>query len=192
MAGYAQYDPMSRREPITAVLRDAAPSDLDALSAIELTAVTRTRDDWATMIEKAQTDEDRLLLVADADGELAGFAQAHFLPQHAADQAPAGYYLTGVTVLPAFRRGGLGRTFTAARLDWIRGRAAAAWYFAASANAVSIHLHDQFGFEEVRRAPRIQGVSFESGEGVLFRADLATPRGIALRPFACEAGRVRP
>lgn len=75
-------------------------------------------------------------------------------------------------MLSDYRRAGLGRSFTVARLDWIRERANEVWYFASSANQSSIELHLAFGFEEVQRARAIQGVTFDSGEGILFRADL--------------------
>ena len=75
-------------------------------------------------------------------------------------------------MLSDYRRAGLGRSFTVARLDWIRERANEVWYFASSVDQSSIELHLAFGFEEVQRARAIQGVTFDSGEGILFRADL--------------------
>ena len=92
--------------------------------------------------------------------------------QHPVDHGPAGFYLTGVTVLSGYRRAGLGRSFTVARLDWIRKRADEAWYFANADNRTSIQLHLEFGFEEVRRAQVIHGVTFDGGEGILFRSVL--------------------
>lgn len=67
-------------------IREATAADLDALAAIELAAVTRTRADWIEMIEKVR-GHDRLLLVADMGGEIAGFAQTHFLAEHPVDHA---------------------------------------------------------------------------------------------------------
>lgn len=116
---------------------------------------------------------NRLLLVANVDGHIAAFAQAHFLDEHPVDHGPAGCYLTGVTVVPSYRRSGLGRELTVARLDWINDRADEAWYFANANNRSSIQLHREFGFVEVGRAPIIHGVNFSGdGEGVLFRASL--------------------
>ena len=174
MTGFAPYDPDAegRGAPVLAVVREATRDDLEPLNAFELTTVSRTRDDWEFVIEKSLTDDDRLLLVAEVAGEVAGFGQAHFLPMHPVNHSPPGFYLTGVTVQPSFRRGGLGRQLTVARLDWIRERAHAAWYFASSANRPSIDLHRAFGFAEVSRARTIHGVTFESGEGILLRAEL--------------------
>jgi aminoglycoside 6'-N-acetyltransferase I len=154
-------------------LRPATHQDVDGLLAFDMTVVVRTRDDWNTAIDKAVRGE-RLLLVAEVDGVIAAFGQAHHLDEHAIDSAPPGWYLTGVTVLPAYRRAGLARRLTTARLDWISERADETWYFANAQNAASIRLHEALGFSEVSRAPAIHGVSFDGGEGVLFR--LATAR----------------
>lgn len=174
MSGFSPYNPEATGMggPVLAVVREATPDDLEPLTAFELTTVSRTRDDWETVIEKSLTDDDRLLLVAEVAGDVAAFGQAHFLPLHLVDHSPPGFYLTGVTVQPAYRRGGLGRRLTVARLDWIRERADAVWYFASSANQSSIDLHRAFGFVEVSRARTIHGVTFDAGEGVLLRAEL--------------------
>lgn len=173
MPGFAHFDPTAKglAAPGSAAIRQASHGDLDALAAFKLAVVTRSRDDWASMIDKSLED-DRLLLVADIEGEIAGFAQAHFLEQHPVDYGPAGFYLTGVTVLSDYRRAGIGRTFTRARLDWIRERASEAWYFANAENRTSIQLHLEFGFEEVQRAQSIHGVTFDGGEGILLRVSL--------------------
>lgn len=173
MPDFAPYDPDARGSgaPIRAVIRPATHDDLDQLSGFTLAVVTRSRDDWAVMIDKSLA-ADRLLLVAEVGGRIVAFAQSHHLDEHPNDHGPAGFYLTGVTVQPAYRRSGLGRDMTVARLDWINDRADEAWYFASVENLASIHLHREFGFEEVRRASVLHGVSFDSGEGVLFRSDL--------------------
>lgn len=173
MPGFAPYDPASRGPgaPIAATIRPATYDDLDGLAAIKLAVVTRTRERWAELIGEGQDLDDKLLLVATVGGAVAAFAQAVRFDEHPTVPGPAGYYLCGVTVQPDFRRMGLGRRLTGARLDWIRERAVEAWFFASSANQSSIALHADFGFVEVRRAQSIQGVTFDSGEGILFRAD---------------------
>ncbi|MET0822646.1 MAG: GNAT family N-acetyltransferase [Aeromicrobium sp.] len=153
------------------VIRPATRDDVDGLLAFDMTVVVRTRDDWTGLIDKALRGE-RLLLVAEVAGEIAAFGQAHHLDEHAVDHAPAGWFLTGVTVLPHHRRQGLGASLTTARLDWIAQRSDSAWYFAAADNVASIRLHTELGFVEVSRAPSIHGVSFAGGEGVLFRRSL--------------------
>lgn len=173
MPHYAPYDPGARRPGARpdAVIRTATYADVDGLTAIDIIVVVRTAEDWTSAIDKTLRGQ-RLLLVAEIDGTIGAFAQAHHLDEHPVDRAPAGFYLTGVTVLPQHRRAGLARDFTAARLEWIAARADEAWYFAAAENAASIRLHEQLGFAEVSRAPSIHGVAFEGGEGVLFRRAL--------------------
>jgi GNAT superfamily N-acetyltransferase len=170
MTHYAPYDPDGRRigGPLDALLRPARHADVDGLAAIDLNVVVRTAEDWARVIAKTVAGE-RLLLVAEIDGRIGAFAQAHHLDEHPVDHAPAGHYLTGVTVLPVHRRAGLARAFTTARLQWIAERADEAWYFAGAKNAASVRLHEQLGFAEVARRPSVHGVAFEGGEGVLFR-----------------------
>ena len=93
-------------------------------------------------------------------------------PDAPADTGPLGYYLTGVFVAPDRRHGGIGTALTQARLDWIGERADAAWFFANARNAASIELHRRFGFEEVSRRFSFPGLTFDGGEGILFRARL--------------------
>lgn len=173
MPDFAPYEPDAAGPgaPLHSVIRKATADDLDGLASIQLAAVTRTREDWASVIDKSFAD-DRLLLLAEIDGQVGAFAQSHFLEEHPVDHGPAGFYLTGLTVVPAFRRAGLGRELTTQRLDWIGDRAGEAWYFASVGNESSIRLHREFGFAEVRRSPVIHGVSFGVGEGVLFRASI--------------------
>ena len=153
-------------------LRPATHDDVEGLLAFDMTLVVRTRDDWTAAIDKAIRGE-RLLQVAEVDGVIAAFGQAHHLEEHPDDHAPAGWFLTGVTVLPDHRRQGLGLSLTTARLDWIADHAGAAWYFANAGNAASIRLHAGLGFVEVSRASSIHGVAFAGGEGILFRRSLA-------------------
>ena len=65
------------------------------------------------------------------------------------EEAPKGFYLLGVVVDESFRRQGIGHVLTQMRLDWIRGRADQAYYFANAANEPTIDLHERFGFREV-------------------------------------------
>jgi ribosomal protein S18 acetylase RimI-like enzyme len=121
-------------------------------------------------------DPERLLLVAEIRGGVAGYGRAmRFRPAAGAPThlSPAGYYLVGLAVDDDLRRRGIGSALTAQRLAWIEERAAEAWYFANARNAVSIALHARFGFAEVTRDFSFPGVTF-NGEGILFRARFAT------------------
>jgi ribosomal protein S18 acetylase RimI-like enzyme len=115
------------------------------------------------------------LVVAEVDGSIAGYGRAGLFEPDAdapADSAPRGYYLTGVFVHPSRRRAGIGATLTRARLDWIGARADEVWFFANARNGASIELHRKVGFEEVTRDFSFPGLTFEGGEGILFRLRL--------------------
>ncbi|HET9345536.1 MAG TPA: GNAT family N-acetyltransferase [Candidatus Limnocylindrales bacterium] len=161
------------------VIRPAVAADCRGVAAI-----VRERDsvplaDARAHCERDVAGADRLLLVASVGGELAGFARAARWqqPPRAPDNtAPSGWYLLGVVVRDRWRRRGLALELTRRRLDWIRERADEAYYFSNARNRVSIDLHEQLGFVEVTRDFAFPDASFESGEGVLFRVDLAATR----------------
>lgn len=148
-------------------MRPARVEDVDGLLAFDMTVVVRTADDWRRALELCEQGA-RVLHVAVVDGVIAGFGQAHRLDTHD-DGGPEGYYLTGVTVLPAYRRRGLSLELTRPRLGWIRDRSDTAWCFVNATNGASLRLHEKLGFTEVARAASIHGVTFDGGGGVLLR-----------------------
>ncbi len=117
---------------------------------------------------------DNLLLVAESDGHIVGFARARRFqhpPEVPENVAPEGWYLLGVIVSPAFRRRGIGAELTRCRLAWIAERAGDAWFFTEVENHASIALHERCGFVEVSRDfafPRRRS----SRPGILFRLSL--------------------
>jgi aminoglycoside 6'-N-acetyltransferase I len=117
----------------------------------------------------AIADANRLVLVAEVNDEIVGWAKTHHY-RGASGSAPGGHYLGGVNVHPDFRRRGIGAALTRARLGWIWDRAPDAWFETNARNAASIALHAQFGFTEVIRAGEFHGTTFEGGVGILFRA----------------------
>ncbi len=161
------------------MIREATALDLEACVALaRLADPGRTAAEWRRALRDDVEYAERLLLVADEDGELVGYGRARLLEPGTdapADAAPAGYYLSGVVVAPGRRRGGIGSALTRARLDWIGGRADDAWFFTNARNTASIGLHRRFGFEEVGRDFSVAGVVFEGGEGILFRLRLRPP-----------------
>lgn len=62
---------------------------------------------------------------------------------------PAGWYLSGINVLPRWRRRGIGAALTAHRLDWLRERTAVAYYTTSMDNRASLAMHRRFGFTEL-------------------------------------------
>ena len=158
------------------VVRPALAADCRGVAAI-----VRERDsvplaDARAHCERDVAGADRLLLVANVGDELAGFARAARWqrPPRAADNAaPAGWYLLGVVVRDRWRRHGIALELTRQRLAWIAERADEAYYFTNARNRVSIDLHEQVGFIEVTRDFAFPDASFDEGEGILFRVDLA-------------------
>ena len=116
-----------------------------------------------------------LLLVAEAGGEVVGFGKCRLEARRRRDPpdpAPRGWYLAGVIVDERFRRRGIGRALTVARLRWLSERARRVYYVANARNEASLALHARLGVEELARGPSFHGFTFEGGEGVLCRAIL--------------------
>jgi ribosomal protein S18 acetylase RimI-like enzyme len=153
-------------------IRPAGSDDIRGCLAL----ASRARSIAPTRLAADVDDPERLLLVAESGGRVAGYGRAmRFRPAAGApaDSAPAGYYLVGLVVDADLRRRGVGSELTRLRLAWIQERVGEAWYFANAGNAVSIALHARFGFSEVTRAFSFPDVTFD-GEGILFRARFAT------------------
>ncbi|WP_243399884.1 GNAT family N-acetyltransferase [Arthrobacter glacialis] len=148
-------------------VRLATSDDIVAIRDID-TKAGRSPADIAA-IATAILDENRLVVVASADGNIVGWGKTHFW-SYADGQAPGGHYLGGVTVLPEFRRHGIAKALSQVRLDWIWARANSAWYIVNPSNQASIDLHRQWGFAEVARAAKFHTTSFTGGVGLLLQA----------------------
>jgi ribosomal protein S18 acetylase RimI-like enzyme len=161
-------------------VRAAEPRDAAACVELALSASAGERRAagsafWHEAFFRDLGDPTRLLLVAASDGDIIGYARAHFFePEDDApsDRVPRGYYLLGLFVSPVHRRLGVGSALTRERLDWIRNRADEAWFFSNARNVASIELHRRLGFAEVTRSFSFPGLEFEGGEGILFRLGL--------------------
>jgi len=164
------------RMPVDLAIRTAGPDDCPVIAALEHIRGDVTLDEGERRCARQVDDPAVLLLVAEVGGRTVGFARAaRFDPPEdpPRDIAPAGWYLFGVVVEDRWRRHGIGRALTMARLDWIRERATEAWYFTNARNEVSLDLHADLGFEEITRSFTVPGTTFEGGVGVLCRATLA-------------------
>jgi ribosomal protein S18 acetylase RimI-like enzyme len=162
------------------IIRSAESSDLEACTALAVQAAAGGAELWREALTRDVERPEHHLVVAAIDDQVVGYGRLRmFEPESDAppDTAPRGYYLTGVFVHPDRRRQGLAAALTEARLRWISERADEAWYFANARNSASIDLHRRFGFEEVTRRFSFSGLTFEGGEGILFRARLPTTAG---------------
>ena len=158
------------------MIRHGEVADLEQCVALALLAAPeRSASDWRKALAQDTAKPDHHLVVAESRGAIIGYGRSGLFepePEAPADTAPHGYYLTGVFVATSQRRRGIGAALTQARLDWISDRAAESWFFANAHNTPSIKLHQQFGFQEVTRQFSFPGLTFDGGEGILFRLRL--------------------
>ncbi|MBE1610995.1 GNAT family N-acetyltransferase [Actinopolymorpha pittospori] len=170
MSFIAAYEP--DREGGTAPaaeIRTATRSDATVLALLEQGVRPGDVDARIASLCDAVEDPEHLVVLASVDSEPVGYGRVAYLARDV-DDAPAGYYLAGVTVARRWRRRGLAADLTAARLAWIWRRSEVAWYFSNVQNLASLALHETFGFVEADRSPSFQGITFAGGVGVLLRA----------------------
>ncbi|MFE7625797.1 GNAT family N-acetyltransferase [Streptomyces sp. NPDC057509] len=173
---FAAYvpSPVDRQAPATAEVAKATEDDVPALAVLQSRARGGSARDWENRIRRACGSERGMVVTAKVSGEAVGYANVAFLPEHPVDHAPAGYYLTGVTVAPTWRRRGIARLLTLWRMGWVREQDAAIWCVISARNRASLDLHRELGFDHVLIGASFQGVEFTGGEGWLLRA--APPR----------------
>ncbi len=157
-------------------VREGEGADIERCVALGLLAAPERSDgEWRDSFRRDLENLEHLLVVAEIERAIVGYGRARWFepaPDAPADTVPRGYYLSGVFVVPDQRERGVGTALTQARLDWIRERATDAWFFANARNTTSIELHRRFGFEEISRRFSFPGLTFDGGEGILFRARL--------------------
>lgn len=178
MAAFAEFAPRRHGTPAAVTVRVAAVDDLPAIERVQDAAGQALLLDG---IRAAILDGERQVLVAEVAGDesgsdgladVVGWAKTHRHPWNDGG-APAGHYLGGVTVDPAWRRRGVATALTDVRMAWIAGRADRAFFVVNARNAASIALHERWGFREVARAASFHGVTFAGGEGLLLAADVS-------------------
>ncbi|MFI5261166.1 MAG: GNAT family N-acetyltransferase [Candidatus Limnocylindrales bacterium] len=178
MAAYRRDAPRHKL-PADLDVRPASHDDCAAIAAIEASRDSVDVSQALRWCEKEVSDAGMLLLVAAVDGQVIGFGRAARLARLAdapPDAVPEGWYLLGVVVVDAWRRRGVGRVLTERRLAWIAQRGDAAYYFTNARNGASLDLHRALGFVEVTRRFSAPRITFDGGEGVLSRIDLAGAR----------------
>jgi predicted GNAT family acetyltransferase len=126
-------------------------AEADVASAVELAVrVLRVEPgDRGKQFAADITGERRQMFVAKADGRVVAYGRVLELTADAsAEGTPAGYYLSGVLVEPAWRGRGSGTALTRARLRWVFARTGIVFYVTGVDNAASLHLHSALGFRK--------------------------------------------
>ncbi len=148
----------------------------DVASAVELVArVLRVKPgDRGEQFTSDITDDLRQMFVAKANGQVVAYGRVLEL---AADEAgpgtPAGCYLSGVLVDPAWRGRGIATELTRARLRWAFARADTVFYVTGADNIASLYLHAALGFQEMSR---FRSERSAAGEEVLSQLARTTER----------------
>jgi ribosomal protein S18 acetylase RimI-like enzyme len=143
------------------VVRDATEADLD--TTVELIAAHRggDLDEWRRLFTHALHDYKRHFVVALVGPRVIGFGHTKFVERDAGNidegTPPAGWYLSGVTVHPNYRRLGVGTALTRARLDRLRGKTDVVYYAAEPDNLATLALHALFGFSWAGRLVNVPG-----------------------------------
>ena len=157
--------------------------DRDTVAALAHTVYGGAISQWQARLELALTRDGYCLVIARHHGIAIGYGKAdHRQPVTAEDPAPAGCYLTGVVVLPGWRRYGIGSELTLRRRDWVWQRDEHAWCFTNHQNRASVAMHERLGFNQVAQAANYLGIDFEGGRGILLRAD----RPVASSPLVTQ------
>jgi ribosomal protein S18 acetylase RimI-like enzyme len=98
------------------------------------------------------TDDRRQLFAAKANGQVVAYGRIIELAAgEAGPGTPAGLYLSGVLVDPAWRRRGIATELTRARLRWAFARTDTVFYATGADNTASLHLHAALRFQEIKR-----------------------------------------
>jgi aminoglycoside 6'-N-acetyltransferase I len=121
----------------------------DVASAVELVTRVQRVDpgDRGEQFASDITDDSRQMFVAKANGHVIAYGWvAELAAGEAAPGTPAGCYLSGVLVDPAWRRRGIATALTRARLRWVFARTGEAFHVAGADNMASLHLHAALGF----------------------------------------------
>ncbi|MCY1145276.1 GNAT family N-acetyltransferase [Actinoplanes sp. Pm04-4] len=169
-----QPEPSGRRLPTEMVhIRDGVLADVPACVGLVESVLKLDPAPWEQSLTASITDPQRMLHVAEDAGQITGYARSTFWtrpPDAPANAAPSGWYLLGLVVAPEYRRRGIGRALTVARLSALASRTSEVWYFANARNQSSLDLHATLGFVEVTRDFWFPDLTFDGGEGVLARA----------------------
>ncbi|MGB3762747.1 MAG: GNAT family N-acetyltransferase [Ornithinimicrobium sp.] len=171
-AEFRQVGPMERWQDVA--VRPMRRADIAAVAALFGQRENVTRHEAEQVASQwIPPTPNRFVTVAEHRGQVHGYGKAEWLnPERAGGDAPTGWYLTGLVVMPAARRHGLGAALTKQRIARMSPPTQEIWYFANLRNRASIALHQRLGFVQQARTFTIPGVTFEGGQSALFRLSI--------------------
>jgi len=150
---YAEFDPQVRGTPLPGlVVRASRLSDVEGLARVDIEVHDRGPMDTlipliSTELEKIASGKlQRYSCVATLGGEVVGYGRCGVRDDSAVHEMFTGWALTGVNVVPRWRRRHIARELTLHRLEWLRGRTDRVFSWTASDNEVSKALHEAMGF----------------------------------------------
>jgi ribosomal protein S18 acetylase RimI-like enzyme len=168
-----EYTPDAHGAPLAdVVVRLATDADLPACAALLTLRDGGTLGDWLDRL-RFHLAAGEQLFVADLFGVVVGYARLSWQSPvtNGGRNLPEGHYLSGMIVDPRYRRRGIGRGLTRARIAWSRARGERAFFVVNATNRASMDLHREVGFRELTRDFDFPGITFTGGDGVLFGAD---------------------
>lgn len=168
---FAPFTPDASGSPLAGLV--VRPGTSDDLPAIADLAAQRECGlaDWLAVHRRRFADERQRLFVAEHDGAVVGYAWVSWLTPVAdgGRRAPDGWYLSGIVVLPALRRRGIGRRLTQARIAWALERTDHVYYVVSASHRASRTLHAELGFSEIATDFLVPSVVFSNSDGILCR-----------------------
>lgn len=180
MTRFADYRPQVTGAVDRSVLvRDAGPADAPAIVGVDASREPQAPE-ALSRVEARLARRDAFTVLAEAGDLAVGTSSLTVWPVHA--DAPGGWYVTGITVLPEWRRRRVADRMLARLLERLDRTPADVWSVVNALNRASLDLHARHGFAEVRRAPRLAGIEFAGGRGVLLHRKPTV--GGAVRPTA--------
>lgn len=165
MSRFAEYDPdVHGVEDGSVVVRHARPQDAAAIVAVDATREPRSPGYLDTVVARLER-QDAIHVVAQVHGKVVGTSAVMFWPMHA--DSPEGWFVSGITVVPSWRRRGVGDRMLALELASLDIAREPAWSMVNVINRASLDLHTRHGFVEVARAAQFAGITFTGGVGLL-------------------------
>lgn len=171
---FAPYQPDAHGVPLAGVtIREADADDVAFTGALTASREGGDPAEWAAQHARRLDNDCQALLVAEHEGVIIAYGWLAYLTPGAdgGRDAPDGWYLSGVVVAPPFRRRGVGRRLTRARVEWVLERDSSVFYVVSASNLASRTLHAELGFREVTDDFVVPGVVFTKADGILCRLD---------------------